>query len=52
VTERLGIRRKQLPNVLKEKRGSCKLKKQTLDCSVWRTCFGSAYGPSVRQAIG
>jgi hypothetical protein len=34
---------------LKEKRRYWKLKKETLDRTVWRTCFGRGYGPFVRQ---
>jgi hypothetical protein len=34
---------------LKEKRGYWKLKKETLDRSLWRTRFGRGYGPVVRQ---
>jgi hypothetical protein len=41
ITARRGRRRKQLLDDLKEKR--------TLDRSLWRTCFGSGYGPVVRH---
>jgi hypothetical protein len=49
VTERRGIRRKQLLDDLKEKRGCCKVKEEALDQTLWRTCFGRGYGPVVRQ---
>ena len=32
-----GIRLKQLPDDLKEKRGRCKLREEVLDRTVWRT---------------
>jgi hypothetical protein len=49
VTGRGGRRRKQLLDDLKEKRGYRKLKEEALDRTVWRTRFGRAYGPVVRQ---
>jgi hypothetical protein len=49
VTGRRGRRRKQLLDDLKEKRGYWKLKKESLDLTLWRTCFGRGYGPVVRQ---
>jgi len=48
-TERRGRRRKQLLNDLKQKRGYCKLKEETLDRNVWWTGFGRGYGPVVKQ---
>jgi hypothetical protein len=44
-----GRRRKQLLDDLKEKRRYWKLKEEALDYTVWRTRFGSGYGPVVRQ---
>jgi hypothetical protein len=46
VTERRGRRRKQLLDVLKEKRGYWKLKEEALDRTLWRTRFGRRYGPT------
>jgi hypothetical protein len=40
VTGRIGRRRKQLLDDLKEKRGYCTLKEEVLDHTVWRTRFG------------
>jgi hypothetical protein len=40
VTRRRGIRRKQLWDDLKGKRGYCKLKEEALDRTVWGTGFG------------
>jgi hypothetical protein len=40
-------RRKQLLDDRKERRGYWKLKKETLDGTVWRTRFGRGYGPVV-----
>ena len=39
VTGRRGRRHKQLLDDLKEKRGHCKLKKETLDHTLWRIRF-------------
>jgi hypothetical protein len=47
---RWGRRRKQLLDVLKEKRGYWKLKEEVVDRTVRRTRFGRGYGPVVRQA--
>jgi len=49
VTERRGRRRRKLLDGLKERRGYCHLKEETLDCTVWRVCFGRGFGPVVRQ---
>jgi hypothetical protein len=49
VTGRRGRRLKQLLDELKETRGYCKLKEETLDHTVWRTGFGRGCGPVVRQ---
>ena len=49
VTERQGIRHKQLLDDLKEKRGYWKFKEEALGPTVWRTPFGSGYGPVIRQ---
>jgi hypothetical protein len=42
-------RRKQLLDDLKEKKGYWKLEVEALDRTVWRTRFGSGYGPVARQ---
>jgi hypothetical protein len=49
VTERQGIRRKQLLDDLKEKRGYWKFKEEALGPTVWRIPFGRGYGPVTRQ---
>ena len=49
VTRRRGRKCKQLLDNLKEKRRYCKLKKETLDDTVWRTRFVIGYGPVLRQ---
>jgi hypothetical protein len=46
---RLGRRRKQLLDDLKEKRRYWKLKEEALDRTLWRTRLGRGYGPVVRQ---
>jgi protein-arginine kinase activator protein McsA len=48
---RRARRRKQLLDVLKEKRGYWKLKEETLDCTVCRTGFGGGSGSLVRRTI-
>jgi hypothetical protein len=42
-------RRKNLLDDLQEKRGYWKLKEEALDRTLWRTHFGTGYGPVVRQ---
>jgi hypothetical protein len=49
VMARRGIRRKQLLDDLKGKRGYWKFKEEVLDSTLWRTCFGRGCGPVVRQ---
>jgi hypothetical protein len=49
VTEIRGRRLKQLLVNLKEKRGYWKLKEETLEHSLWNTCFGRGCGPFMRQ---
>jgi hypothetical protein len=49
MTGRGGRRRKQLLDGLKEKRRYWKLKEEALDRTLWRTRFGTGYGPLVRQ---
>ena len=49
VKRRLGKRRKQLLDELKEKRGYGKFKGEALDRPFWRTRFGRGYGPAVRH---
>jgi hypothetical protein len=48
ITGKRGRRRKQLLDVLKEKRIYWKLKEEVLDRTLWRTRFGRGYGPVVR----
>jgi hypothetical protein len=50
-TGRGGRRRKQLLDDLKEKSVYWRLKEDALDCTLWKTCIGSCYGPIVRQRI-
>jgi hypothetical protein len=47
--ERLGRRRKQLLDDVKEKRDYLKWKEEALDRTVWRTGFGTGCGPVVLQ---
>ena len=49
VTGIQGRIRWQLLDDLKEIRGYCKLKKETLDRTLWRTRFGIGCGHVVRQ---
>jgi len=49
VTGRLGRRRKQLLDDLKDRRGYCQLKEEALDRTVWRNRFGRGFGPVVWQ---
>ena len=51
MTGRRGRRYKQLLDGLKEKIGYWKLKEEALRHSLWKTGFGSGYGPVVRQTI-
>jgi hypothetical protein len=51
-TRRLGTRRKQLPDNLKEKRWYWNWKEEVLDRTVRRTRFGRGCGPAVRQTTG
>jgi hypothetical protein len=46
---RRGLRLKQLLDDLKEKRGYWKLIEEALARNLWRTRFGTGYGPVVRQ---
>ena len=48
VTGKRGIRRKQLPDDLKEMKGSWRLKEEALDHTMWRTRYGIGHGPVVR----
>jgi len=32
-----------------EMRGYWKLKEEAVDCTLWRTCFGTGYGPDIRR---
>ena len=49
MTGRRGLRRKKLLDGLKEKRGSCKQKKEGLDRNPWRPRFGRVYGLVVKE---
>ena len=49
VTRRRGRRRKKLLDYLKDKRGYSHLKKEALDCTMWRNRFRGGFGPVVRQ---
>jgi hypothetical protein len=49
VTGRRGRRRKKLLDDLTERRGHSHLKKESLDRTMWRPCFGRGFGPVVRQ---
>jgi hypothetical protein len=49
VTRRQGRRRKQLLDELKEKRGYCRLKDETLDRTLWRNGYERDCGYVVRQ---
>jgi hypothetical protein len=49
MTGRRGRRRKQLLDDLKGKRRYWNLKEETLDRTLWRTRFGSGYGPVLNK---
>jgi hypothetical protein len=49
MTGKRGRRRKQLLDILKEKRIYSKLKEEALDGTVWGTRFVRGYDPVVRQ---
>ena len=49
VTGRRGRRRRKLLDDLEERRGYSHLKKEALDCTMWRARFGRGFGPVVRQ---
>jgi hypothetical protein len=49
VLERRGRRRRKLLDYLKERRGYCHLKEESLDRTMWRALFGRGFGPVVRQ---
>ena len=49
VTRTRGKRRKKLLDDLKDRRGYCQLKEETLDRTMWRIRFGRAFGPVVWQ---
>jgi hypothetical protein len=40
---------RKLLDDLKERRGYSHLKKEALDCTMWRVGFGRGFGPVVRQ---
>jgi len=47
VTRRRGRRRKKLLDDLKDRRGYCQSKEETLDRIMWRNRFGRGFGPVV-----
>ena len=47
VTRRRGRRRKKLLDDLKDRRGYCQLKEESLDRTMWRNHFGKGFGPVV-----
>ena len=49
VTGRRGRRSRKLLDDLKERRGYCHLKEETLDRTVWTDGFGRGFGPVVRN---
>jgi hypothetical protein len=49
VIGRRGRRRRKLLDDLKVRRGYSHLKKEALDCNMWRAHFGRDFGPVVRQ---
>jgi hypothetical protein len=49
VTGRQGRRRRKLLVDLKKRRGYSHLKKEALDCTMWRARLGRGFGPVVRQ---
>jgi hypothetical protein len=49
MTRRRGRRRRKLLDDLKERRGYCHLKEETLDRTVWRAGFGRDFEPVVRR---
>jgi hypothetical protein len=49
VTRRRGIRRRELLDDLKDRRGYSHLKEEALDRTMWRAGFGRGFGPVVRQ---
>ena len=49
VKGRRGRRRRKLLDDLKERRGYSHLKEEAVDRTMWRTRFGTGFGPVVRQ---
>ena len=49
VTRRQGRRHKKLLDDLKDRRGYCQLKEESLDRTIWRNRFGRDFGPVVWQ---
>ena len=47
VTRRRGRRCKKLLDDLKDRRGYCQLKEESLDRTMWRNRFGRGFGPVV-----
>jgi hypothetical protein len=44
-------RSEQLMCDLEEKRGYWRIKEEALDLTLWRTRFGTGYGPVVRETV-
>ena len=51
VTRRRRRRRKKLLVDLKDRRGYCQLKEDTLDRTVWRNRFGRVFGPVIDRVL-
>jgi hypothetical protein len=49
VTRRRGRKPEKLLDKLKEKSRYWRMKKETLDHTLWRNGFGKDYGPVIRQ---
>ena len=49
VTGRRGRRSRKLLDDLKERSGYSYLKEDALDRTMWRACFGTGFGPVLRQ---
>jgi len=49
VTVRRGRRRRELLDVLKERRGYSYMKEEVLDRTMWTAPFGGGFGPVVRE---
>jgi len=52
VTRKRGRRRRELLDVLKDRRGYSHLKEESLDRTMWRNRLGGGFEPVVRQNTG